>query len=152
MDYIQSTVTAPREKSKIVCFASPRMKKIVIFPARPRLPVTLIRCVAFRSVSNAICLLKSFTIHYQYSLNYILSNKNPVVTISFTSISFCNVFMLCYVTVNQLNKKVSPIIHKIWIFIFTFGKNCLVCLGVDKLTSKYNAKSLLNIWKVVPIK
>ena len=79
MDYIQSTVTAPREKSKIVSFASPRMKKIVIFPVRPRLPVALIRRVAYRSVSSAICLLKSFTIHYQYSLNYRLSNKNPVV-------------------------------------------------------------------------
>ena len=70
MDYIQSTLIAPREKSKIASFAPPRMKNILMFPVRPKLRATLIRHVAFGSVSSAICLLKYFTIHYQYSLNY----------------------------------------------------------------------------------
>ena len=47
-------------KSKTVSFASPMIKNITALLSR--FPVKLICCIAFGSISNASCLLKSIAI------------------------------------------------------------------------------------------
>ena len=62
MEYVQNTLTAFCEKSKMVSFVSSIMKNIVVFPAWSRFSVKLICWNFSRSVSSACCLLKSIAI------------------------------------------------------------------------------------------
>ena len=118
----------PCKKSRIICFTSSRLKKIVVFPSQSRFLVTLIFCIALGSASNACCYLKCI------SINFILSCNQPVCNdLPDQQQFFLGILVSCYVIFNSLIENVFTIHHNVVVsYVYRMKKishtSCPMCI------------------------
>lgn len=125
---VYNTFAIPCRKSKIFSVTFLIMKNIVVFAARFRFPVKLVRCVTFEPAFSASCLLRSIAISqsvctFLWSMGDQARNQLCSCLLGFDN--FWNVFIYFLVIFYFLVKKID---HDIVVCHFCLSKKFISCV------------------------